>query len=212
MALRWRLLTSVLAIVALIAGLAVYAQRETLRRQWLSFGAGTTETYAAAKDQFAWFEQGPDAGQRLPELVAHWGTGNGKFDVYLARYLHDAQSSEALRQAFSLELAWREELLPRWAHYWCYRAAIEPDQQIASAVDYFALLAGVEPPRAITWREVLDLQAVFQFSGQPRSALRLSPENWRERFRKWHQSRPKDLPHVARPAAPFADWQGPPPE
>jgi hypothetical protein len=212
MSLRWRLLTSLTAMAALIVGLAVYLGYQTLRRQWFSFDAGTAESYAAAKERFAWFEQGADSRQRVPELVAHWGTGNARFDVYLARYLHDGQSSEALRQAFSLELAWREELLPRWAHYWCYRAPLEPDREIASAVDYFALLAGAEPPREITWREVLDLQAVFELTGQGRLGVRLSPENWRQRFVRWQESRPRSLAHVARPAAPLPGWQGPLPE
>ena len=212
MSLRWRLLTSLVAIVALIAGVSVYLQRETLQRQWRSFRAGAAESYAAAQEELAWFEQGPDAPERLGELVGHWGTGNAKFDAYLARYLSEGRSSETLRQTFSLELAWREVLLPRWAHYWCYRAPLEPDEQIAAAVDYSAMLASAIPPRTLTWREVLNLQAVFQLTGQPRLALRLSPENWRERLGRWQQSRPQRLPHVARPAVPFADWRGPLPE
>jgi hypothetical protein len=212
MSLRWRLLITFAAIaVAIVSGVA-YVQRETLRVQWHSYQVGAAETYEAARAQLAWFHQGPEAVSRSRELVGRWGTGNPRFDLFLARYVRDAESGEALREAFSLELAWREGLLARWARYWSWRAPLEPDQQIASAVDYFRLLDRTQPPRAITWRDVLDLQAVFELTGQNRLALRLSPENWRERFERWQAARPAQLPHVPRPESPFADWEGPVPK
>lgn len=212
MPLRWRLIVTVLVIAALIAAVAVRAHRETLRRQWFSYRAGAAGSYAEAEAQMAWFEQAPDAEDRIRELVGYWGAGNPRFDFYLARYVREAQSTEALRHAFSLELAWRDGLLARWARYWCWRSPMEPDEQVASAVDYFTMLADVHPPRPITWREVLDLQAVFQLTGQPRLALRLTPDNWRERFARWQAARPAAPPRLARPTAPFADWEGPLPE
>lgn len=212
MALRWRLLVTFLAIVVAIVGGAAYVEHERLQWQWHSYRVGTAESYEVARRRLAWFDQGPQAVARSRELVARWGTGNPRFDLFVARYLRDAESSEALREAFSLELAWRDELLARWAGYWSWRAPLEPDEQIASVDDYFRLLARTNPPRAITWREVLDLQALFELTGQGRLALRLTPENWRERFAKWQAARPARLPPVARPETPFADWPGPPPK
>jgi hypothetical protein len=212
MALRWRLLLTLTAIVAAIAGAAVYVHRQRLGWQWEAYRVGAAEAYDAARARLADATAGPEATQRIRELVGYWGRGNTRFDLFLARYLGDAQSSEALREGFSIELAWRDGLLPRWAHYWCWRAPLEPDQQIATVVDYFQLLARADPPRTITWREVLDLQAVFALSGEERLALRLSPENWRERFAKWRAARPLPVPHVARPETPLVDWQGPSPQ
>ena len=212
MSLRWRLLVTVVVIVAAIAGAAVYVHLQTLRWQWQSYRVGAAESYSVARDRLAWFTEGPHSAERIRELVGYWGTGNPKFDLFLARYVRDPQSGEALREGFSLELAWRDGLLERWSRYWTWRAPLEPDQQIASVVDYFQLLAPADPPRAITWREVLDLQALFALTGQGRLALRLTPENWRERWGKWLAARAAELPHVARPDLPLDDWQGPPPK
>jgi len=211
MSLRWRLLVSFVVIVATIAAITIYFQWQTLERQWKSFRVGTAESYQVARTRLAWFHEGPHSLERIRELVESWGTGNPRFDLYLAHYVRDPQSTEDLRQALSLELAWRDGLLARWARYWSWRSTLEPDQQIASLVDYFRLLDRDDSSRPITWREVLDLQAVFELSGQGRLALRLSPENWRERFNTWQAARPRQLPHVARPSSPFEDWLGEPP-
>ncbi len=211
MSLRWRLLITAAAILALIVGAGVYVRYQTLHWQWEAYRVGAAESYEAARARLSAYTTGPQAVERIRELVDSWGTGNSRFDLFLARYVGDPQSSEAFREGFSTELAWRDGLLERWTQYWCWRAAQEPDQQIASVVEYFQLLARIGPPRAITWREVLDLQAVFALSGQGRLALRLSPQNWLERFAKWQAARPVPFPHVARPVLPLADWQGPPP-
>jgi hypothetical protein len=173
---------------------------------------GAAESYDVARARLGGLTEGPHAVERIRDLVGYWGTGNARFDLFLAHYMGDSRSNDALRQGFSLELAWRDGLLGRWSRYWSWRAPLEPDLQIASVVDYFHLLARADPPRAITWREVLDLQAVFALTGQERLALRLSPENWRERFARWEDSRAAQLPHVARPDAPWDDWPGPLPK
>src|SRR3989337_2211904 len=114
-----------------------------------------------------------------------------------------------MRKAFSLEFGWREECLPRWAHYWSWHTPQEPDREIASMVAYLDVLQTAAPSKTITWREVLDLQAIFLLTGEPRLAKRLDPENWRDRYRRWRESHRENLPHVARPGEPFPDWEGP---
>lgn len=211
MALRWRLLLTVVVIVAAIAAGAGYRFRQTLLWQWQSYRVGAAESYEVARARLAEFTAGPNAVERVRELAGYWGTGNPKFDLFLARYVGDPQSNEILREGFSLELAWRDGLLERWGQYWSWRSPLEPDRQIASVVDYFHLLLRTDPPRAVTWRDVLDLQAVFVLTGQARLALRLTPENWSVRFARWQAARPPQLPHVARPDLPLDNWQGPPP-
>jgi hypothetical protein len=211
MSLRWRLLLTAAAIVVTIVGTGIYARYQTLHWQWESYRVGAAESYDVARARLSAHTTGPQAVARIRELVGSWGTGNVRFDLFLARYVGDPQSREALREGFSTELAWRDGLLERWAQYWSWHAPLEPDPQIASVVDYFQLLTRADPPRAITWRDVLDLQAVFALTGQARLALRLSPQNWRERFARWQAARPTPLPHVTRPALPLPDWQGPPP-
>lgn len=188
----------------------VYHNRVALGRQVASYQVGAAADYAAARREMAWFESGADRDAKLRDLAAGWGTGNQQFDYYLARYLGDPQSSDALRQTFSRELAWRPELLPRWAHFWCWRAKTDPAEEIASIVAYLTTLAAAQPPRQLTWREVLDLQAVFQQSGQAELAKRLGPDNWQARFQAW--SKEDVSATVKRPANPFPDWQGPPPQ
>ena len=76
--------------------------------------------------------------------------------------------------------------------------------QVASYLDDLAASSpNAQTPRPITWREVLELQAVFQLTGADSLAPRLSPENWLSRYTRWQKMRPEKLPHVARPKAPF---------
>ena len=79
-----------------------------------------------------------------------------------------------MRELFSLEFGWREELLGRWAYYWSYRCGQQPDEQIASVVSYLDMLHASKPDSQITWREVLDLQAVLGLSGQPELKTKLA--------------------------------------
>lgn len=208
----WLRLVVLLAALAGAAGAVwVYMHQPKLAGQWDSYRVGQAADFAAAEVEIARFERAPDPRPALRELCGKWGTGNQRFDLYLAEHVRAAGSTEALRQEFSLVFAWREDLLARWAHYWTWRVRGGPVRRIAAVVEYFDLLATADPPRAITWREVLDLQAVFQLTGQPKLAVRLTPENWRERYRRWQQLRPETPPRAERPAMPFPDWQGPPP-
>ena len=54
-----------------------------------------------------------------------------------------------------------------------------------------------------SWREVLDLQAVFHLTGRSELARGLSPGNWRDRYRRWRLDRPAPLPHVPRASEPM---------
>lgn len=202
-----------LIVLLLLAGIFVaawlYANREQLARQWHCYKVGAAGSFDQAQGEIAWFETGPDRHARLAELTQKWGTGNGQFDLHLARYLHAAACSDRLRESFSKELGRRRELLPRWAHYWSYRAKLEPDGEIASILKYLDGRVSAEPPKTITWREVLNLQAVLQLTGQGQLAPGFSPASWQVPYRRWQQTRPAQIPHVARPEVPFADWQGP---
>jgi hypothetical protein len=206
----------VVAFAVLAAGtlaILAYASRERLTRQWMAYRVGKAAGFDEARGALAWFETGSDREERLRELVARWGGGNSRFDFYLARYVASAESSEAIRKSFSLELAWREGLLPRWAHWWCWRAVQEPDRQIEEILAYVDVLdAAKDLPKEISWREILDLQAIFYLSGQPKWAERLTPANWRERYRQWRPSQPAGPLSVGRPAKPLPEWEGPLPQ
>ncbi len=194
------------------AGAWYYRNGERLARQWAARSVASAATFDEAGAAIAAVEKAPDREARIRELTSKWGAGDPQFDLYLAWYVGTPESSEFLRETFSLEFAWREGLLPRWAHYWTWRASQEPDQEIASVLAFFDLLAASASPRPVTWRDVLDLQAIFALAGQPRLAFRLSPENWRGRYQTWRKAQPEEFPHVARPDEPFPDWQGPVPD
>lgn len=202
----------VFVLLLLAAGILlggwVYTHRQTLSWQWDSYRVGAAASYEDARKKIAHFEQGHDAPERLRVLVSKWGAGNPRFDLYLAQYAAAGESSSALRGAFSRELGRRPEVLPRWAHFWSWQAPIEPDRHIASIVDYLDALAFDSDPAAdptLTWREVLDLQAVFTLSGDPNRAARLTPENWRDYYRVWREGRHDAVQHVPRPADPLPD-------
>ena len=194
---RLLLLFAVAALGAI--ALCAWLARSWLEREWALYRVGAAVSTADAQRELAWFEQGSDAPERLRHLTARWGVGHTRFDLAVAQYVSQSACSDALREAFSRELAWRPELLPRWARFWSWRAAA-PDEEIASIAEYFQLLSAADPPRAIRWREVLDLQAVLTLVGQERLAQRLTPENWARRFRGWQ---PQRLPPIVRPAQPF---------
>ncbi|MCR4413084.1 MAG: hypothetical protein NUV77_11750 [Thermoguttaceae bacterium] len=206
--LRWVVTFVLLAMAGL--GVWAYCHRLVLECQWRAYSIGAAEAFDKAAPELAWFDRGPDRPTRLRELMAKWGTGNARFDAFVARYVGSAESSEALREAFSLELGWREELLDRWAHYWSWRAPQEPDRHIAETLSYLDLLAASTPPKPLTWREVLDLQAIFTLSGHAPLARRLKPDTWHERYRNWRQTVPGAMPHVGRPEQPLPDGIGVP--
>lgn len=211
MRLWLRVLVTLIVLAGISAAAWTYWNRRQLAWQWTSYRVGSAQTAVEARAEIARLESGPDRAVKLRELVDKWGTGNQQFDLHLAQYVESRESSEALRRAFSLGFAWHEDRLPRWAHYWSWRAKEEPGREIASMLAYLDLLETAGPSKTITWREVLDLQAVFCLAGEARRAVRLDPENWRNRYHEWRQVSGGDVPHVDRPGKPFPDWQGPVP-
>jgi hypothetical protein len=209
MRLAWRFLILLGLVAALAVGGWYYAHVGQFEQLAAVRRVAAAENFAAARAELAWFEKGDEADERLRTLVGAWGRSDPRFDFYLARYVGDPQSSESLRKAFSRELAWREELLPRWAHYWTWQAKLEPDAQITSICDYLDALTHASPVPAITWREVLDLQAILVLAAKPSLALRLSPSNWLDRYRQAGESGAVRPNTVKRPAKPLPDWEGP---
>lgn len=200
-----RIAVLLLLPVATAAGFWVWHHRQPLAWQWASYRVGAASTFERARTRIAAIEADPDRDAALRQLVRHWGAGNETFDLYLARYVDDPASSEAIRKAFSVELAWRRPLLNRWTHYWRWRSPQEPDREIAALVEYFDVLVAAEADRTITWRDVLDLQALFGLDGRADLARRLSPDNWARRYRSWQASRSGQLPRAARPRGPFPE-------
>jgi hypothetical protein len=179
---RFVLAASILLIVA--AALWLYGRRDALSLQWDCYQVTSARSYEDLQQRIDLFQRESKGENRLAALVARWKTGNDAFDGYLARYLYDPQCSEALREAFSRELGWRKELIPAWGEHW---RALKPDAEdrIDSLRRYLQALHAAEPPRELTWRDVLDFQAAVQLTGHGDLAHRLTPENWRERFERW---------------------------
>lgn len=197
-----------LMLAGVFVGSWVYVHRQKIAWQWACFKAGLATTSEQARGQFAWFERGPDSPEKLRVLAAKWATGNAQFDRHLAEYVTSGDSSMALRRAFSEELARRPNLLPRWAHYWSWQAPLEPDRHIGSILEYLDALALGDAPVAgqqLTWRELLDLQAVLTLSGDVDRAARTTPDNWREHYRVWTETRRATLGRVPRPSGPLPD-------
>ncbi|NUQ65394.1 MAG: hypothetical protein HUU20_23245 [Pirellulales bacterium] len=209
MRLMFRATAALLGLGGVVLAAWLYVNRDPLTRQWMCYRAGAAASFQDARESLRWFEAGPDREARLSELVGKWGTGNPRFDLFLARYVAQPESSEALRERFSLEFGWRDELLERWAHYWAWQAPQAPEDEIASIVAYLDTLASASPPRQITWREVLDLQAIFHWTGHTDRARRLKPSNWHARYTPWRDEQPTRPKPVTRPDWPFADWRGP---
>jgi hypothetical protein len=204
--------TLVIGLLAAVAAAALgYRNREELGRQWASYRVGAAADVDEARARLAWFETPDDSAGKLHNLVHRWGTGNQRFDFYLAWHVHDPQCSEAFLEAFSQELAEQPKLLDRWTHFWLWRAAEEPDREIRQTLFYLGNVAKVQPPKSLTWREVLDLEAIFHVVGHDPLAERLRPDKWQKQFFRWSQVARGQLPHVARPELPFPDWTGPVP-
>jgi hypothetical protein len=203
----------ILATGAIGLAIAVwnYSQRPAVGAQLAVYRIGRARSFDEAKREIAAVERQPNNDEALRELVSAWRSGNQAFDFYLAAYLGDRQSSEALRRLFSLELSWHSDRLADWAQFWSWRSRREPDDEIASIADYLAALSTAADRRELTWREVLDFQAALALTGQADLARRLAPENWRDRYRAWSEGAP-DFARLARPDRPLPGWQGPVPE
>jgi len=198
---------SLLLLVFVAVGVGVFCcvYRETLSRQWACYRVGAAESFDKALEEIAWFEQGDDRRQRLAELVQAWDTGNPTFDLYLARHVDHRDSSDLMRELFSMELGRRPDLLARWARYWACRAKLEPDREIEAMIEHLDTQVLSGTPKPLTWREVLDLQAALELLGCREPAVGLTPDNWHLRYRNWQQVRAAELPHIERPAQPFPD-------
>jgi hypothetical protein len=213
-----RRLALALVIIAAISAAAWWwlRPRFDVGGQLAAYRVGQMASYAEASKEIAAIERSDDAARR--ELVGGWGTGNDRFDYYLARYVAEPRSSEALREAFSRELSWRPALLARWAHFWSWQVKQPPADEVASIRGYLAALQQAEPPRKLSWREVLALQAVFVLTDQADAAHRLDPVNWRARLEEQEQGsafggqgsgkKEADVSSIVRPETPLPDWRG----
>jgi hypothetical protein len=201
--LFWRILLAILLLAVLSLTVWCYLCREPLARQWSLYRIGAAATPSEAEAELVRCETDPDPDAMIGELVDKWGAGNHQFDLRLAAHLDGRSCSESLRKAFAGHIGHRPELLQRWAHYWSWRSPLTPEQQMASVVTYLDIVAA-DPSRNITWREALDVQALFELTGRGELAKDVSPANWRDRYRQWQRRRPAELPHVLRPKGPFS--------
>jgi hypothetical protein len=199
----WRLLLALLLPAAAGLGIGCYAYRQPLARQWALYRIGAAASSSEAEAELVCCETGRDRDALIDALVRKWGAGNRQFDLRLAEHLGRGSCGEPLRAAFAAEIGRRNGLLDRWARYWTWRAQLPPEQQMASVAACFDALAAADPPHDVTWREVLDLEALFQLTGRDELAQNLSPANWRNRYGQWQRGRPATLPHMARPDEPF---------
>jgi hypothetical protein len=185
-------------------GVWCYVCRQPLLRQWALYRIGAAASLPEAEAELVRCETSFDHDAMIDELVGKWGAGNRQFDLHLAAHLGGASCGEPLRAAFAAEIGRHAGLLERWARYWMWRAPLPPEQQMDSVTAYLDTLAAANPSHDITWREVLDVQALFQLTGQDELAQGLTPANWRDRYRRWQRSRPAELPRLSRPEEPFA--------
>ncbi|HVX11058.1 MAG TPA: hypothetical protein VHC22_07755 [Pirellulales bacterium] len=203
--MRRLLLGAALAIGAVgLAALAWHLHRASLDSQLARFHVGRAATFEQAKREIAAIETRSDGDDSIRELTSGWRTGNPSFDRYLAMYVSDPASSEALRRAFSQEFSWRPQLLHDWAHYWSWRAKQEPSDEIASIAGYLETLSAAAAPRQLTWREVLDVQAAFTLTGHADLARRLATDQWADRYQTWKKDGP-DFSGVGRPKNPLPE-------
>ena len=188
---RLLLLALVLAIAAM--GGWAWTNRDELAIQLACYRVRAAANYEAAVTELEWFEKHPRREQVLQRLMARFGTGNRRLDEYLTSYAYDGRASEAFRQALSLEFAWRPELLPLWQEYWTGRQQGDNlEEEVSTIRNYLEALDAADPPREVTWRDILDIQAAMQISDAPNLAIRLSPRNWRSRYHRWAALSNKD--------------------
>jgi hypothetical protein len=184
-----RLVYLALAVLLAVVALWLYSRRDALRLQWECYQVTGAASYEQFQQRIAEFERVSSDYNRRRALVNRWHTGNEKFDDFLVKYLFDGQCSEELREVFSRELIWREELLPAWAEHW-RRQKPDWEERVGSIRRYLQTLKTAQPPRSITWRDVLDLQAALELRGHGKLARRITPDNWRERFQLWQEADP----------------------
>lgn len=162
-----------------------YANRHAIDRRRAVLRVAQAPSLALAQPQLLWFETPPDVDEKLAALVNHWGTGDARFDDLLVQHLGDPACGDALRKRFAEELAWRPAARPLWAQAWRQRTRQPPDQEIAAILDFLEALAAADAPPRLSWRQVLDVQAVFELEGRGELAAWLTPENCLPRYRAW---------------------------
>jgi hypothetical protein len=167
------------------AGWWVYARWPRLAIEYDLHRVASAATFTDAQREIARLEDAADRDRRLAVLVSAWGTGDARFDEFLVQHVQTPQCGDALREWFSLEISSRPGMLGRWATYWSRRLEGDIAAEIDSMREYLETLARTDPPRRITWREVLDLQAAMVLTGHEDLARRLKPDTWRDRFTRW---------------------------
>ncbi len=205
----FRILLRLALITALVAGCALaawaYSHQGLIERHVACLRLRRATSPQVARQLLGQLDAEPDHRASVQLLVSHWGTGSHQLDEAVARYLVSAAASDTLREAFSLEMAWRPELLPRWAHCWAYLVDGEPREAVDSILGYVDTLAAANAVRPITWRDVLDLQAAWQWADCPELAVRLTPENYRRRWVQWNERGKPRPANVVRPKSIFGD-------
>jgi hypothetical protein len=204
---RW----TIVAVAALAVGIGLYVWRDKLAAQWASYQVASAGSYRAAARRIGQFEAAPDRDKKIHALVDAWGRGDPRYDYYLARYIRSPDCGDGLRQAFSLEISSRPGLIQRWGHFWSWHSSAGPAADHSHLRGYFDALASVEPPRRLTWRDVLDLQALCARTGQGEVARRMKPDDWVAAYRRWIEAEAAWTTDAERPQAPFPDWEGAPP-
>jgi hypothetical protein len=187
-----RLLLIALVLVVLAAGAWLWLRRDRLAVQYACYRVASAASFEEAADELASFNQYAAHSPPLRALVARFGTGNRRLDEYLVGYAYDGRASDAFRQTLSAEFAWRRDLLPLWAEHWRGRKE-NVDEEIGTIRRYLEALHAADPPREVTWRDILDIQAAMQITGHGELAIRLSPRNWRTRYERWIASDAKGV-------------------
>ncbi len=182
-ALLKRLLYACALIAAVAAGVGAWHEREHLARQYQCYRVGAAATYPQAQALMLRF----DTPQAVRSLVDKWGRGNPKFDVYLVRFAHEPSCPDAVRAALSRQVASSEPLAKRWAHLWRFRCEDPPQREYRQLAEYLTALLNSDEALPVTWRDVLDLQALFSDTGHWMLARGLTPQNWRQRFVEWQR-------------------------
>jgi hypothetical protein len=212
-----RVSLSICILTGIIVGKWWYDHPDYVAGQWACHRIAAAASLEDAKVELEWFEPDEEEGDeevqksvrdaRLRILVENWGTGDPQFDLTLAQYVSDPTSSESLREAFSRYISRRRILQERWAHYWCYRSVLEPDEEIDSVIAYFDSLESTDSNSEgmVTWRQILNLQAVLYLYDKEQIDRELSPNNWRVPYRQWQRTRTPELPSIQRPTTPFPE-------
>lgn len=206
MGFRTSLLLFGLFLVVLVGVWMSYQHWEDARWRWTAYQLAESPSYAATK---SYFRQAQQADQ-LWSLVGQFGRGQPQFDFYLLHFAADPQCNDRFRKTLAFELGWRTDALQRWSHFHRWSSQQIPHEVYLELSNYLAAIAASDSERSITWRDVLDMQAMLAATGHADLAHQLTPENWLARYRTWvaRGGNNRHFWNVSRPAAPFHDWLG----